>query len=97
MGLAMGWKVWAGLAGRWHEHGRPRVGLEAAGGSRGRERRKPWARPAPGQKPACADTPRLRSTRIRTGGEHVLTPPIPITEPPAQPFSRPTPTPLTWG
>ena len=77
---------------------------EATGwaGGRGRKPGKGEAeavgyRPAPGQKPACADTPRLRSTRIRTGGEHVLTPPIPITEPPAQPFSRPTPTPLTWG
>ena len=37
---AMGGKVWADLAGRLFRAGGPRVGREAAGGSRGKERRK---------------------------------------------------------
>ena len=37
---AMGGKVWADLAGRLFGAGRPRVGREATGESRGRERRK---------------------------------------------------------
>ena len=52
--------------GRLFGAGRPRAGLEAAGGSR-EGRGGSRARTAPRQKPACADTPSLQSSGVRTG------------------------------
>ena len=73
LGLGHGYrKVWAGLAGRWLGHGRPRVGREAAGGSRGRERRKP------GKDNPRANVCSLPEAAVQWGqdrGERVLTPP----------------------